>query len=57
MKEKEKKEKAKDISEMTEEEIQAPIRKFKTKTLPMMVAVTGMIAAVFYMLWVFHIIG
>lgn len=47
----------KDISEMTEEEIQAPIREFKSRTLPAIVAVLGCLAAVAYMLWMFGVFG
>lgn len=47
----------KDMSDMTEEEIQAPIKKFKTKFLPIVVAVLGCIAAVVYMMWVFGVFG
>lgn len=46
-----------DISEMTEEEIQAPIREFKNKSLPTLVAVLGCIAAVAYLLWMFGVFG
>jgi len=47
----------KDFSEMTEEEIQAPIREFKSRTLPAIVAVLGCLAAVAYMLWMFGVFG
>ena len=49
--------KHKDISEMSEEEIQAPIKEFKNKSLPAMIAVLGCIAAVIYMLWIFGVFG
>jgi len=41
-----------DYSQMTQEELQVPINKFKNRTLPIIVSVIGSVAALFFMLWV-----